>query len=70
MVTAKLNAVRTAATGDVPQNVNFALKGAVVRSFLEIHGTAYTRQPSDEALTPENLATLAHGFTVAVTCQE
>ena len=71
VVTAKLNAVRTAQeTGDVPQNVNFALKGAVVRSFLEIHGIEYSRQPSDEPLTPEDLAALAHGFTVAVTCQE
>ena len=71
VVTAKLNAVRTAQeTGDVPQNVNFALKGAVVRSFLEIHGIDYSRQPSDEALAPEALATLAHGFTVAVTCEE
>ena len=71
VVTAKLNAVRTAQeTGDVPQNVNFALKGAVVRSFLEIHGIDYNRKPSDEELTPEDLAALAHGFTVAVTCQE
>ena len=71
VVTAKLNAVRTAQeTGDVPQNVNFALKGAIVRSFLEIHGIEYSRQPSDEALTPEDLAILAHGFTVAVTCRE
>lgn len=71
VVTAKLNAVRTAQeTGDVPQNVNFALKGAIVRSFLEIHGIEYSRQPSDEALTPEDLAALAHGFTVAVTCGE
>ena len=71
VVTAKLNAVRTAQeTGDVPQNVNFALKGAVVRSFLEIHGIDYSREPSVEELTPEDLATLAHGFTVAVTCQE
>lgn len=71
VVTAKLNAVRTAQeTGDVPQNVNFALKGAVVRSFLEIHGIDYSRQPSDEALAPEALATLAHGFTVAVACEE
>ena len=71
VVTAKLNAVRTAQeTGDVPQNVNFALKGAIVRSFLEIHGIEYSRRPSNEVLTPEDLATLAHGFTVAVTCQE
>ena len=71
VVTAKLNAVRTAQeTGDVPQNVNFALKGPVVRSFLEIHGIEFSRQPSDVALTPEDLAALAHGFTVAVTCRE
>ena len=56
--------------GDIPQNVNFAIKGAVVRSFLDIHGVAYDRRPSDAKLTPEQLAELARTFTVAVHCWE
>ena len=56
--------------GDVPQNVNFALKGAIVRRFLEIHGIEYSRQPSDEEPSPADLATLAHGFTVSGNCPE
>jgi hypothetical protein len=36
IVTAKLNAIRVARfTGDIPQNVNFALKVEVVRTFLD-----------------------------------
>ena len=57
-------------TGDTPQNVNFAIKGAVVRSFLDIHGVAYHRRPSNQKLTPEQLAELAGTFTVAVHCWE
>ena len=56
--------------GDIPQNVNFAIKGAVVRSFLDIHGVAYDRRPSDAKLTPEQLAERARTFTVAVHCWE
>ncbi len=39
VVVAKLNAVAVArATGDIPQNVNFAIKGDVVRTFLKSNG--------------------------------
>ena len=57
-------------TGDIPQNVNFAIKGAVVRSFLDIHGVVYDRRPSNAKLTPEQLAERARTFTVAVHCWE
>ena len=71
VVVSKLDAVRAAKlTGDIPQNVNFAIKGALVRSFLDIHGVAYRRRPSNAKLAPERLAELARGFTVAVHCWE
>ncbi len=39
VVTAKLNAVKMAKyTGDIPQNVNFALKASLVRDMLEVKG--------------------------------
>lgn len=69
MVVGKLNAVGAAKlTGDIPQNVNFAVKGAVVRGFLDIHGVAYGRRPSNARLTSERIAELARSFTVAVHC--
>ena len=71
VVVSKLDAVRAAKlTGDIPQNVNFAIKGALVRGFLDIHGVAYRRRPSNAKLPPERLAELARSFTVAVHCWE
>ena len=71
VVVSKLDAVRTAElTGDIPQNVNFAIKGALVRGFLDIHGVAYVRRASNAKLAPERLAEQARAFTVAVHCWE
>ena len=71
VVVSKLDAVRTAElTGDIPQNVNFAIKGALVRGFLDIHGVAYRRRASDAKLAPDLIAEQARGFTVAVHCWE
>ena len=42
VVVSKLNAVAIAKwTGDIPQNVNFAIKSSVVRGFLEANGVDY-----------------------------
>ena len=71
VVVSKLGAVRTAElTGDIPQNVNFAIEGALVRGFLDIHGAAYIRGASNTKLAPERLAERARAFTVAVHCWE
>ena len=65
----KLNAIAAAElTGDLPQNVNFAIKAALVRSFLDIHSVDYQRLPSGTKLEPEKLAERARQFTVAVHC--
>jgi hypothetical protein len=38
VVVAKLNALKIAsATGDIPQNVNFAIKACVAQAFLDAH---------------------------------
>ena len=71
VVVSKLDPLRAIIlTGDIPQNVNFAIKGALVRGFLDIHGVVYDRRPSTAKLTSERLAELAHTFTVAVHCWE
>ena len=60
VVTAKLNAVRVAKfTGDIPQNVNFALKAEVARTFLESKGIVYRKAPSDQQMSPADVGDTA-----------
>ena len=71
VVVFRLNALGVArATGTIPQNVNFAIKGSVARMFLEIHGVPYGRADGHGKLTTQAVADLARGFTVAVECWE
>lgn len=56
------------ATGSLPQNVNFAVKGTVARDFLEDTGTAYQSTPPAGRLGTEAIARQAQGFTVFVEC--
>ena len=71
VVVSKLNPLHAMLlAGDIPQNVNFAIKGPLVRGFLDIHGVDYRRRPSHTKLTPERLAELARTFTIAVQCWE
>jgi len=50
IVTAKLNAANVARfTGDIPQNVNFAIKAEVARTFLDSKGIAYRTARSETA---------------------
>lgn len=71
VVTSKLNAQRVAqATGDIPQNVNFAIKGAEAIAFLRRNGV----QPRvREAGAPGELSAaevgeIAHPSTVFIRC--
>jgi S1-C subfamily serine protease len=71
IVTAKLNAVRVAKyTGDIPQNVNFALKAEVARTFLDSKGIAYRRAPSEQQLSPADVGDVARPFTVHIECEQ
>lgn len=69
IVTAKLNALRLLrATGDIPQNVNFALKTAVVRTFLDSNGIKYQTARSVLKLSPADVGEIARPFTVQIKC--
>jgi hypothetical protein len=69
IVTAKLDAVAIAKrTGDIPQNVNFAIKAEVLRAMLRGNGVAYDEEASDRTLQTADIAELARGFTVQVEC--
>ena len=69
VVVSKLDALGLArATGDIPQNVNFAVSAGTARAFLDAEGVAYATAPSDEARAPDDVAAAAKEFTVLVEC--
>jgi hypothetical protein len=71
IVTAKLNAMRIARfTGDVPQNVNFALKAEVARTFLDSKGITYQTARSEQQLSPADVGDIARPFTVYIECEQ
>jgi uncharacterized protein (DUF2147 family) len=71
IVTAKLNAVRIAKfTGDIPQNVNFAVKAEVAKTFLDSKGIAYRKGASDPQLSPADVGDIGRQFTVYVRCKQ
>jgi hypothetical protein len=71
IVTGKLNAMRLAPIlGDVPQNVNFALKAEVARTFLDSKGIAYQTARSEQQLSPADVGDIARPFTVLIECEE
>jgi TPR repeat protein len=70
-VTSKLDAVRVAKfTGDIPQNVNFALKAEVARTFLDSKSIAYGQAPSDKQLLPADVGDIGRPFTVHIECDQ
>jgi TPR repeat protein len=70
IVVSKLNALRVAqATGDVPQNVNFAIKTTVARSFLEANGVEFRSAPSGGRLEAADVGERAKRFTLRVDCR-
>jgi Trypsin-like peptidase domain len=69
IVTAKLDALRVArAIGDVPQNVNFALKAQLAREFLDSKQISYRTEKSTNRLAPADVGEIARPFTVYITC--
>lgn len=69
VVVSKLDALETAKlTGDIPQNVNFAINVNVLRSFLDASGVEYETAQSEKSLASTVIAERARGFTVLVEC--
>jgi S1-C subfamily serine protease len=69
VVVAKLDAVRVAQiTGDVPQNVNFAVHWAEVRAFLDDAGVLYRKEISQHPTTTRSTAAVATQVAVAIEC--
>jgi TPR repeat protein len=69
VVVSKLDALKVArAIGDLPQNVNFAIKGEVLRAFLEAHDVDYASSPGARPKGTAAVAERAQQFTVLIEC--
>lgn len=70
VVAAKLNALRTmvATQGDIPQNVNFAIKASVAANFLETNRLSFQPGQATTPLQPADLAEQARATSVFIRC--
>jgi S1-C subfamily serine protease len=69
VVSGKLNAVAVAGLiGDIPQNVNFAIKSTILRNFLDANAVGYATAPTRQALSAADVGDSAKKFTVLVEC--
>ncbi|MFH1029213.1 MAG: trypsin-like peptidase domain-containing protein [Pseudomonadota bacterium] len=71
IVVAKLDALKMAvATGDIPQNVNFAIKSGIATSFLGLYRIPYTAsaKPAQKSQSTADVAENAQRYTVRVEC--
>ncbi|PKU24693.1 S1C family serine protease [Telmatospirillum siberiense] len=69
VVSGKMNALRVAAvTGDLPQNVNFAIKTSVVETFLQTNGMRFEQGGVGKTQAVADIADRAKTFTYKLTC--
>ena len=71
VVVSRLDALKVAEiTGGLPQNINFAIKGVVVKSFLDVNSIDYQTAPSEVEKRGEEIAAEARKYTVPIECYE
>jgi len=69
VVTSKLNSQRLeAASGNLSENVGFAIKAGIVKSFLDSQQVEYNAKPFLNTLETTVLAEAGQRFTVAIEC--
>jgi S1-C subfamily serine protease len=69
MVAAKLNALKFAkATGEIPENINFAIKTGTLRDFLDNSVVPYVTADAKSELKTSDIARSARAFTLLIAC--
>ena len=69
VVVSKLDALKLAERlGDLPQNVNFAIRGEFVRNFLEANRIEYSASSDSVTLESTEIASRGAAVTVTVRC--
>ncbi len=70
IVASKLNAMKIAGQyGDLPQNINFAIKAELARKFLEDHNVGYETAPANRQLSSADVGERIKRVTVFVECK-
>ena len=70
VIVSKLDALEMAkTTGDIPQNINFAVQGTIARLFLDAQGVRVSERPSTAALATGDVVDVARTFTFQVECR-
>lgn len=69
-VVSKLNSANVAkAIGDIPQNVNFAIKSSIVTNFLESNGVKVNSGSTSKPLEAADIAEVATKYAVYIVCK-
>jgi len=69
MVAAKLNALKVAkATGDIPENINFAIKTGMIRDFLDNSVVPYQTPEAGTEMKTADIAHQARAYTLLISC--
>jgi uncharacterized protein len=69
VVVSKLDALAIASqSGTIPENINFAVKGEVARTYLDSRGVDYLTAASGAAQATADIAEAAKAYTVFITC--
>jgi hypothetical protein len=69
IVSSKLDALKQLlSSGDVPQNVNFAIKATIIQAFLDAHSVAYKTSASSSRLEIADIAEQSRSYTVLIEC--
>jgi len=71
VVSSKLNAAEIQkSTGDIPQNINFALKSSIVKDLLDANNIDYETKKIGKSISTADLVEEAARFTVQIQCSE
>jgi len=69
MVSGKINALKfVRATGDIPENINFAIKTGAIRDFLDNSVVPYQVAEAKSEFKTAEIAGAARAFTLLITC--
>ena len=69
VVVSKLDTMRIAkATGDIPQNINFAINGTVAKAFLDATSVEYETSASSNSMGAAEIGAAAKKFTLLLEC--
>jgi S1-C subfamily serine protease len=69
MVAAKIDAMKfIRATGNIPENINFAIKTGAIRDFLDNSVVPYETATAKGELKPSEIADTARAYTLLISC--